>query len=261
MHTYSDNVMSLSARSRRSAAAVIAVLRRDFAIDSVADFGCAWGTWLACWRQSGVDEVLGVDGDYVGTERLEIPADAFQVRDLATPIDLGRRFSLVQSLEVAEHLPSAAAATFVESLTRHADLVLFSASPPGQGGENHLNEQPYEYWRDLFAARGFAMLDCIRPAILEDRSVRYWYRYNTFLFVREDVVPRLPERLRPTRIARGAPVPDLSSRLFRLRKAVVRRLPASVQSALCRAMQSIRAFIEAVPLRRRADGEGRPVSG
>ena len=35
--------------------------------------------------------------------------------------------------------------------TRHSDIVLFSAAPPGQGGHGHVNERSYEYWRGEFA--------------------------------------------------------------------------------------------------------------
>jgi hypothetical protein len=35
---------------------------------------------------------------------------------------------------------------FVYCLARHARrFVLFSAAPPGQGGEFHVNERPFEY--------------------------------------------------------------------------------------------------------------------
>jgi hypothetical protein len=47
---------------------------------------------------------------------------------------LDRRFDLVQSLEVAEHITPAASEAFVEDLARHAErFVLFSAAPPGKG--------------------------------------------------------------------------------------------------------------------------------
>ena len=45
--------------------------------------------------------------------------------------------------------------TFVQNLVRHASgAILFSAAPPGQGGEFHVNEQPYEYWRGKFQRCG-----------------------------------------------------------------------------------------------------------
>ena len=68
-----------------------------------------------------------------------IDADEFRAADLSQPIDLGRRFDVVQSLEVAEHLPSSRASEFIGTLTSHDPLVMFSAAVPGQGGEHHIN--------------------------------------------------------------------------------------------------------------------------
>jgi hypothetical protein len=47
------------------------------------------------------------------------------------PLRLGRRFELVQSVEVAEDLPPPAAGEFIASLVRHLGHVLFSAASPG----------------------------------------------------------------------------------------------------------------------------------
>jgi hypothetical protein len=63
-----------------------------------------------------VGDVLGVDGNYVDEAELEIPREKFRAADLARPFRIGRRFDLAISLEVGEHLPEQAAATFVDSL-------------------------------------------------------------------------------------------------------------------------------------------------
>ena len=127
MYMYGDHFMDLAARARHSADAVIRELLGSVPLNSVADFGCARGTWLAAWRRHGVLDTAGLDGPYVRSSDLEIPLESFHACDLTMPIDLARRFALVQSLEVAEHLPPKAARSFVGSLTRHADIVLFSA--------------------------------------------------------------------------------------------------------------------------------------
>jgi hypothetical protein len=56
------------------------------------------------------------------------------------------------SLECAEHLPAHRAAPLVEWLTKSAPIVVFSAAIPGQGGKGHINEQPPDYWNDLFGS-------------------------------------------------------------------------------------------------------------
>ncbi|MSQ82193.1 MAG: methyltransferase domain-containing protein [Myxococcales bacterium] len=201
---------------------------------NVVDFGCAHGAWLAAWQQAGVQQVVGVDGDYVQRAALRIDASSFLAHDLAQPIDLGRRFELVQSVEVGEHLPQTAAADFVQTLCRHGDVVLFSAAPPGQGGEHHINEQPYEYWRDLFVRQGYACFDCVRPQLRGDRDVAPWYRYNLFLYVKLDKVAALPPAITATRIADGGLMPDIAPLAYKVRKAAVRALPSAVADQLAR---------------------------
>lgn len=205
-------------------------------IKSVVDFGCARGVWLHVWRELGAQSICGLDGDYVDQNRLQIPPDAFITHDLSQPIDLGRRFDLVQSLEVAEHLPESSATGFVETLTSHGDVILFSAAPPGQGGAHHINEQPYEYWRDLFAERRYAMFDCLRPRIASQPDLQAWYRFNSFIYAHEDKIFELSSEVRAAEIPRNKPVPDISPVSYRLRKAIVTLLPGSVQSSIAAAV-------------------------
>ncbi len=185
--------------SLASARKVSEAVRRIMPVASVVDVGCAQGVWLSVWRDGGA-EVTGVDGDYVDRARMLIDPARFVPHDLTASFSLGRRFDLAQSLEVAEHLPASRAAGFVDDLTRHADAVLFSAAPPGQGGEHHINEQPYEYWRDLFAARGYALYDCLRPLVRDDPAVSPWYRHNLFLYLKESVAAGVPDYVRLFRV-------------------------------------------------------------
>jgi len=235
-HAYDTRFMNYADRSsRHSAQTISTLLRKALTITSVLDIGCAKGTWLSAWQESGVGEIMGVDGSYVATDELVIPRERFVAADLSQPIDLHRKFDLVQSLEVAEHIRSEAADQFVENLVRHsAGVVLFSAAPPGQGGEFHVNEQPYDYWRDKFRAHGFAAYDYIRPLIADDKSVSFWYRFNTLLYVREDTVKSLSETIRATRVPDTRRISDISPPWFRARKMLVRALPDAMQQALAR---------------------------
>jgi hypothetical protein len=239
-HAYGDAFMNVTAQSRSSAERIIGKIGPTLAPKSVADFGCARGTWLSAWSRAGVADIRGVDGDYLRGKPLEVDDSLMTFTDLARPIDLGQRFDLVQSLEVAEHLPPDGSTVFVETLARHGDRVLFSAAPPGQGGEHHTNERPYEFWRELFARQGFAMFDWVRPLIADDMTIRYWYRYNIFLFVRETALGALPAGIAATRVPASGPVPDISPALFKLRKHAVRRLPVPVQNGIAAALAKLR---------------------
>jgi 2-polyprenyl-3-methyl-5-hydroxy-6-metoxy-1,4-benzoquinol methylase len=87
----------------RSAQRIVPTLTAVLPVRSVADFGCGQGAWLSVWAAAGAS-VTGVDGPYIETTSLLIDPGSFHAADLSAAIDLGRKFDLVQSLEVAEHV-------------------------------------------------------------------------------------------------------------------------------------------------------------
>ena len=124
----------------------------------MVDIGCGSGTWASTYRKSGI-RILGVDGENIRDDQLLIDRSDFVRRDLTHPFQISDRFDLVNCLEVAEHLHSDKASTFVLELTKLADVVVFSAAVPGQGGTHHVNEQWPSYWINLFSTFGFKALD------------------------------------------------------------------------------------------------------
>jgi len=159
---------------------------------SVIDIGCGTGTWLSVFKELGVTDILGIDGDHIAEELLEIPRESFTAVDLRKTLQVQRTFDLVMSLEVAEHLPPEAAEDFVHKLTQFGPVILFSAAIPFQGGTNHLNEQWPDYWAHHFAALGYVAVDAIRPRVWQDESVEFWYAQNTLLFVQRDYLVNCP---------------------------------------------------------------------
>jgi SAM-dependent methyltransferase len=179
-----------SVESLRSARTVAPLILEWLSPRSVVDVGCGIGTWLSAFRELGVTDVLGIDGYYVDRSQLLIPESSFLPRDLTRPLEVGRRFDLVVSLEVAEHLPESSARDFVGSLTSLGDAVLFSAAIPRQGGTHHINEQWPDYWRDLFWEAGYEMLDCLRSRLWDDETISSSYRQNAFLYLRGEAKER-----------------------------------------------------------------------
>ncbi len=173
---------SFKSSSRASAEVVVPIVREWVGPKSVIDFGCGLGMWLSVWQEAGCD-VRGVDGDWVDCEQLAISSDRFQAHDLSQPITLDRQFDLAMSVEAAEHLTAESAHGFVESLTRAAPVVLFSASIPHQPGEDHLNCQWPSYWADLFLARDYVVIDSLRYMIWADPRIDWWYRQNIMMYV------------------------------------------------------------------------------
>ena len=172
-------------RSGGSAEVVVPLLNDLLHPTSVLDVGCGIGAWLAEWERQGVADVTGLDGGYVDPLALRIDPSRFTAANLEEGFDLGRRFDLVECIEVAEHLDASRADAFVASLCQHADTVLFGAAIPGQGGTHHVNEQWPSYWVPKFASRGYQVYDPLRPQIWADQRVQVWHRQNLLLFSRE----------------------------------------------------------------------------
>ncbi|MBI5164229.1 MAG: methyltransferase domain-containing protein [Magnetospirillum sp.] len=232
---YDDRFLTYADRSGlASAEQVISILQPLLRLASVVDVGCARGTWLSVWHRHGVADICGVDGAYVDPSTLRISVERFHAMDLSRPFSLHRRFDLAQSFEVAEHLPAERAAGFIADLVNLAPLVLFSAARPGQGGENHVNEQPPEYWRALFAAHDYLPLDPIRTAIRGKTDISPWYRYNMLMYCRRDHIAALPPAIGNTLIEPSRAVPEFAPIAYRLRCRVVNALPATLQHALAR---------------------------
>lgn len=241
-HQYSHDFYDyIDAGSRRSARAVAGLLLPEMTITSLLDVGAGHGAWAAEWLKAGVRQVLAVDGDYVARDQLAIPAENFVAHDLATPLELGRRFDLVQTLEVAEHLPHAKAELFVDNLVAHGDVILFSAAVPHQGGEHHVNEQPPEYWRAKFDTRGYAVFDFVRPGLVGAEGVMPWYRFNSYLYASKAGQKRLSKAVLATRVPEGQPLTIGGDFKWLLRRAAVRMIPTALVKPIAMAKAKIEA--------------------
>ncbi|HTW52964.1 MAG TPA: methyltransferase domain-containing protein [Stellaceae bacterium] len=235
VYRYSHAFQNMAATGSSYAAhRVVTAMLTILPVRSVIDVGCARGTWLREWQAQGVENIVGVDGEYIDQSKLEIDPDYFFVSDLTAPLSLGRRFDLAQSLEVAEHLAPERARTFVDDLVALAPVVLFSAAPPGQGGENHLNEQTGEYWQDLFSDHDYVAVDCLRPLLARDRNIPPWYRYNLMLYVRRTQLEQITPFARQFQLQDKERVSDYSPTPYKLRKLVVRSLPRTLCDYLAR---------------------------
>ncbi len=200
--------------AQQSAEEVLPIVLEHVQPRSVIDVGCGTGEWLAAFLRRGTNDVAGLDGPWVDVALLQIPRDRFRVVDLAQPIVEQRRYDLVVSLEVAEHLPPAAGPTFVESLTRLGSVILFSAAIPYQGGTHHINERWPSYWAGLFAARGFRAIDSLRPRLWRNVSVDFWYAQNMYFAVEESHLAQWPRLAEEARRLPPVPMDLVHPRLF-----------------------------------------------
>lgn len=181
--------------SLNSAEVILPLLIDVFQPSSMLDVGCGQGTWSKTAMNLGIRDQIGVDGAWA-RPALAIPENAFRSFDLAAPFDLGRRFDLVISMEVAEHIGASCAAVFVSNLVRHSDAVVFSAAIPFQGGTYHANERWPSYWTSLFTDHGYRCFDFLRWKIWNNERVATWYRQNILIFANtrnSDLIARLDE--------------------------------------------------------------------
>ncbi|MGA8610207.1 MAG: methyltransferase domain-containing protein [Xanthobacteraceae bacterium] len=168
----------------KSAPIMAASMLEVFHPRTVVDVGCGTGALLDAFRHLGC-QVNGLEYSDAGLaycHKRRLPVRKFNVtRD---QID-GPRYDLAVSFEVAEHLPSWAAARYVDLLCRLSPLIVMSAATPGSGGTDHINEQPHSYWIDRFEQRGYSF-DQRNSARLssqwKEAGTAYWYSDNVLVF-------------------------------------------------------------------------------
>lgn len=166
-----------------SARRIITPLVGKFSARSLIEVGCGNGHWTQAAIDAGVVEYAVVDGPWNNRDRLLVDKARFIEADLALPLDLPRRFDMAICLEVAEHVRGDSAAVLVKSLTNAADVVVFGAAIPLQGGYGHINEQWPSWWRDLFLPLGYKPFDLVRARHWYDEAIHYWYRQNIIVYV------------------------------------------------------------------------------
>ena len=168
----------------KAAREVVPFLLKLLNTKSIVDVGCGIGTWLKVFEENGIEDFLGIDGNFVNESLLKIDKCKFNEYDLETLFNTERKFDLVISLEVAEHLSVNSADVFVKTICNLSDTILFSAAITNQGGQNHINEQEPDYWIEKFQSEGYQLFDIVRPVFWNNENVDSWYRQNMLLFTK-----------------------------------------------------------------------------
>ena len=185
--------------SRLSAGVILPLVVGVVKPHSVLDIGCGAGAWLACAQELGIEDVVGIEGGHPSDDHLQVDRQILRALDLRTPIDLGRSFDLLISVEVAEHLPAEDRDAYLQTISAHGDALVFSAAIPGQGGYRHVNEQWPTYWAAALREVGYECFDPWRLQIWDHASVEWWYRQNLLLFLRgEAMASALDQGMSPT---------------------------------------------------------------
>lgn len=151
---------------------------------SVIDFGCGCGIYLREMEKLGI-EVFGIDGSPASARNLAIDQGKFLLQDLTQNFSLPRRFDCAICFEVAEHIPTPTSATLVSNIIAASETVIFTAAHEGQGGHDHINEQPPAFWIDLFARKGYTFLENDTAYLrqkLGERGAIFWLVENIMVF-------------------------------------------------------------------------------
>jgi GT2 family glycosyltransferase len=115
----------------------------------------------------GVD-AEGVDiSDFAVSEAREDVRPHLRVGSVAEPF--AKRYDLIISTEVLEHLEPADSERAVANICAHTDDVLFSSTPSEFDEATHINVRPAEYWAELFLRHGF-----VRDVDYDASYIAWW---------------------------------------------------------------------------------------
>jgi hypothetical protein len=251
---YSSAFFTGNARnSMRSARPILQLVRDLYSPTSIVDIGCGSGAWLATAEELGFTVLRGYDGPWADPAKYTSPNIDFVPVDLEkSDFEHDRRYDLAMSVEVAEHLSESRADFIVDALCAASDVVLFGAAIPYQGGVHHIHEKPQSYWIAKFRDRGYEPFDIIRPAVWDNEDVKWWFRQNTLLFVKEGSAVLDPQKLHAmeTHVWDVVHPATFADRTKKLRKQVSDL--RNENKTLTRELEQCRKKGEA--LQRRADG-------
>ena len=120
---------------------------------SILDLGCGTGKSLDYFKLCGI-RVIGVDGSKLAIKNALNPELVIRY-DLNKELNLKKKFDLIWSYELVEHIHPKYVDNLLKTFSNHSDIIVMSAAKPGQGGEGHFNEQLPEYWIKMFLKYGY----------------------------------------------------------------------------------------------------------
>lgn len=156
----------------------------NYGYGDVLDIGCGNGYFLEGFPTHVY--TVGVESSHCCIPEAH-SRSRIRLMDASMPFFFNELFHLVICTEVGEHLPPESADTLVNNIYNHARRdVFFSAATPGQGGHDHLNEQPHSYWIEKFSERGFTVDEKRTKEIREFAATTAlsWIRDNAIMFTR-----------------------------------------------------------------------------
>jgi len=153
--TYGNKFFRRRHKFEQAEQEIAQILIEHFNPVSVLDLGCGIGSFLNLFHARGI-EVAGCDVGYshaVKYMQPEIIPHTFGF-DLGTPLQMPKKYDLVMSVEVAEHLPEEAAGQFCQNIVSNAFGWIFLTASNTSAGKGHINPQENQYWIEMMTANG-----------------------------------------------------------------------------------------------------------
>lgn len=181
---------SVGFRSIKTAELVCEILLTYFGkFESIKDIGCGNGTWLKKFAETNIFKVgYGFDLPSAVGQNFAVNSANLNFVEIDFEKESYNRLpktDLSIFVEVAEHLKSATAKKVIENICETSNIIVFSAAIPGQGGFNHINENPINYWVELIESNNFAVFDTFRQELNAVGDLPSYYRNNIVLAVSE----------------------------------------------------------------------------
>lgn len=157
---------------------------------NVIDIGCGTGAFLQQLRKRSI-EVLGLEYSEDGLARCRAKGVSVRSWDLESNLPLAienLNFDVTVSFEVAEHIPEPLSDRYIETLCSFSPVVVMTAATVGQGGLDHVNEQPHSYWISKMLLQGFVFQEAESLRIRsrwKEAGVASWYSNNVMIFFKE----------------------------------------------------------------------------
>lgn len=164
-------------------------IKRELNPHSIVDIGCATGFYLFPFERricTGIDYNDKIDCGYRRHEKYG--TIELLNYDLSKPLKPKylkySRYDLGLCLEVAEHIDEKFENVFIDNVTSLCRTLIFSAAPPEQTGDGHINLKAKAYWLKHFECRGMfydafesqAMLGYMRQG-----AHMGWFTNNAFI--------------------------------------------------------------------------------
>lgn len=161
-------------------------------IHSIIDVGCATGGLARELSIRGY-QVEGIEGSSHAKKYFQHNLiHVHDLRILLKDFSVYKKFDLVLSIEVAEHIEEEYSDIYVANLDYLTnDLVLITAAAPGQKGHYHVNCQNHDYWIEKFKRYQFIFLEDLTNKFSEyfepwkKKKGLSFFNNNTLIFKKE----------------------------------------------------------------------------